>query len=63
MIDDRRLLQGPIEGVVQDGGQDLFFVVGQAKDVRFSDEIVRTEVVFADIDKFTRFMENRSHLQ
>ncbi len=52
MVDWRRFLQGTVKGIVEDGGQDFLFIVGQAEEVRFPDEVIRAEVVFADIDEF-----------
>lgn len=52
MVDWRRFLQGAVKGIVEDGGQDFLFIVSQAEEVRFPDEVIRAEVVFADIDEF-----------
>ena len=52
-----------VEAIIRDIGQDFLFVVRKAEEVRFHDEVIRAQVVLADVDVFPRFVEDRRQLQ
>ena len=63
LIDDGRIAQGTVKSVVSDGGEDFLFLIRKTEEVCFPDQVVRAEIVLADVDEFARFVENGGQAQ